>query len=76
MTAEIGSWVRWAKLSPTRLGSKESDIGKVIGARDGRSGTRELDVQFEGGDVIHGGLEHWFEKAQRETDDSAPPQIS
>jgi len=71
MAAEIGSWVRWTKLSPTRLGYKESDIGKVIGARDGRCGARELDVQFDDGDVIRGGLENWFEKAHHESEGDA-----
>ncbi len=73
MTAEIGCWVRWGKISPTRLGYKASDIGKVIGVRHCRSGGREIDVQFLDGDVVRGASEQWFEGAQFGTgDDSAP----
>ena len=72
MTAEIGSLVRWGKSSPTRLGYKASDIGKVIGVYHGRSGTDELDVEFPDGDVIRGAFEEWFERAQRGTEEEAP----
>jgi hypothetical protein len=69
MTAEIGSLVRWGKSSPTRLGYKASDIGKVIGVHNGRTGGDEVDVEFPDGDVIRGAFEEWFEKAQLRTED-------
>ena len=72
MTAQIGSLVRWGKTSPTRLGYKASDIGKVIGAYLGRSGGDELDVEFPDGDVIRGAFEAWFECAQLGTKEEAP----
>ncbi len=76
MTAEIGCWVRWGKFSPTRLGYKPSDIGKVIGVRHSRSGTREIDVQFADGDVVRGASEHWFEGAPIGTGDAIAPNSS
>jgi len=72
MTAEIGSLVRWGKSSPTRLGYKACDIGKVIGVHNGRSGGDELDVEFPDGDVIRGAFEEWFERAQLGTEKEAP----
>ncbi len=76
MTAEIGSWVKWTEFSPTRLGYRASDIGKVVGARHGRSGDREIDVLFDDGDVIRGVLEKWFERAQFGTEDEARAHMS
>jgi len=76
MTAEIGSWVKWTKFSPTRLGYRTSDIGKVVGARCGRSGDREIDVQFADGHVLLGAFEQWFERAHFGTEDEASAHIS
>ncbi len=69
MAAEIGTWVRWAKMSPTRLGYGASDIGKVVAIHDCRSGGHEIDVQFADGDVIRRAFEQWFEKAECQTED-------
>ena len=74
MTAEIGARVKWGKSSPTRLGYKASDIGKVIGVYNGRSGGDELDVEFADGDVIRGAFEEWFENVQLGTNKEVPPQ--
>jgi hypothetical protein len=30
MATEIGAWVKWTNVSPTRLGYKATDIGKVV----------------------------------------------
>ena len=72
MTAQIGTLVKWGKSSPTRLGYKASDVGKVIGVYHGRSGGDELDVEFPDGDVIRGAFEEWFERAQLGTKEQAP----
>ena len=72
MTAEIGCLVRWGKSSPTRLGYKAANIGKVVGAYHGRSGSGELDVEFLNGDVIRGAFEEWFESAQLGIKEEAP----
>ena len=72
MAAEIGTWVKWTKVSPTRLGYKATDIGKVVGARHGRSGDREIDVQFADGHVLLGAFEQWFEKAEFQIEAEAP----
>ncbi len=74
MSAEIGSWVRWTELSPTRLGYTASDIGQVVGARPGRSGDREIDVQFADGHVLLGAFEQWFERAQFQIEDETSSQ--
>ena len=74
MTAEIGTLVRWGKVSPTRLGYKACDIGKVIGVHHGRSGGDELDVEFSDGDVVRGAFEDWFESVQLGTNEEAPSQ--
>ena len=58
MAAEIGTWVKWTNVSPTRLGYKETDIG---------CGGHEIDVQFADGDVIRRAFEQWFEKAEFQT---------
>jgi hypothetical protein len=63
MTCEVGSWVKWAEATPTRLGYKLSDIGKVVGVRDCPSTGRQIDVQFEDGDIVRGAFERWFEPA-------------
>ncbi len=67
MAAEIGTWVKWTNVSPTRLGYKPTDIGKVV-AIHCRSGGYEIDVQFADGDVIRGAFEQWFEKAEIQTE--------
>ena len=64
MTAAIGTLVRWGKSSPTRLGYNASDIGKVIGVYNGRSGGDEFDVEFPDGGVIRGACQEWFENVQ------------
>jgi len=64
MAAEIGAWVKWTNVSPTRLGYKETDIGKVVAIHHCRSGGHEIDVQFADGDVIRRAFEQWFEKAE------------
>jgi hypothetical protein len=76
MSAEIGCWVRWGKFSPTRLGYKPSDIGKVISVRHSRSGAREIDVQFADGDVVRGAWEQWFEGAPFVAEDEIAPNSS
>jgi len=72
MSAEIGSWVQWTEATPTRLGYKTSDLGKVIGVRRGRSGHREIDVEFGDGDVLRGAFEGWFERAKVQTGIETP----
>ncbi len=76
MTAEIGTFVRWGKVSPTRLGYKASDIGKVIAVHLGRSGCDEIDVEFADGDVIRGAFKAWFETAQPATEGEEPPSLA
>ncbi len=71
---EIGTWVRWTKFSPTRLGYGASDIGKVIGIRHGLAG-REIDVEFRDGDVVRGAWEQWFEGAQSPSEDEIDPYL-
>jgi hypothetical protein len=66
MVAEIGAWVKWTNVSPTRLGYKETDIGKVVAIHH-CSGGHEIDVQFADGDVIRRAFEQWFEKAEFQT---------
>jgi hypothetical protein len=75
MAAEIGSWVKWGKLSPTRLGYQACDIGRVIAVRQAQSGGSEIDVQFADGDVIRGAFEQWFEGAQFATGDETSPHL-
>jgi hypothetical protein len=70
MATEIGAWVKWTNVSPTRLGYKATDIGKVVAVYR-RSGGHEIDVQFADGDVIRGASEQWFEKAEIQTEDKA-----
>jgi hypothetical protein len=65
MTCEVGSLVKWNEATPTRLGYKLSDIGKVVGVRDCPSSGREIDVEFGDGDVVRGAFERWFEPAPR-----------
>ena len=73
--AEIGTWVKWTNVSPTRLGYKATDIGKVV-AIHCRSGGHEIDVQFADGDVIRGAFEQWFEKAELQTEDEASTHVA
>ncbi len=65
MTCEVGSLVKWNEATPTRLGYKLSDIGKVVGVRDCPRSGREINVEFEDGDVVRGAFERWFEPAPR-----------
>jgi hypothetical protein len=76
MAAEIGTWVKWTSVSPTRLGYKATDIGKVVAVHRCLSGEHEIDVEFPDGDVIRGAFEHWFEKAESQTDDHASPHLT
>ncbi len=64
MALQVGSWVRWTDVSPTRLGYRASDIGKVVGvySRDGKG--LEVDVQFDDGDIVRGAFGPWFEAVQ------------
>jgi len=64
MTCEVGSWVKWNEATPTRLGYKPFEIGKVVGARDCPPSGREIDVEFANGDVVRGAFERWFEPAR------------
>jgi hypothetical protein len=75
MAAEIGTWVKWTTISPTRLGYKATDIGKVV-AIHSRSGGHEIDVQFADGDVIRGAFEQWFEKAELQKTDEASTHVA
>ncbi len=78
MTCEVGSRVKWAEATPTRLGYKMSDIGKVVGIRDCPSKGREIDVQFEDGNVVRGAFERWFEPAQpasKPQDEGSPSPV-
>ncbi len=59
---EIGSWVKWADISPTRLGYAASDIGKVVGVQRCEGKTLQIDVQFDDGDTVRGAFEPWFER--------------
>ena len=64
MTFAVGSWVRWKDVSTIRLGYAASDIGQVVRAYSVPDGESELDVEFAGGDILHGAIEHWFEAAE------------
>jgi hypothetical protein len=75
MATEIGAWVKWTNVSPTRLGYKATDIGKVVAVYR-RSGGHEIDVQFADGDVIRGAFEQWFEKAEFQTEGEAPTHVA
>ncbi len=75
MTAELGCLVRWGKFSPTRLGYKASDIGRVIAVRHSRCGGVEIDVQFADGAVVRGASEQWFEGARFGMDDDVAPHL-
>lgn len=61
---EIGSWVKWADLSPTRLGYAASDIGKVVGVHRCEGKGLQIDVQFDDGGTVRGAFEPWFERVQ------------
>ncbi len=67
MRFEMGSRVKWKDACPIRLGYMPSDIGQVVALSDDPTGSGEIDIAFENGDVVHGAFAHWFEPAERET---------
>jgi hypothetical protein len=64
MTFQVGSLVRWNATCHLRLGHSLSDIGVVVGLRDNPGQDSEIDVEFDNGDVVHGAVESWFERAE------------
>ena len=64
MTFEIGGWVRWNAACHLRLGHSPSDIGVVVGMHDYPGQDSEIDVEFDNGDIVHGAVESWFERAE------------
>jgi hypothetical protein len=63
MTFEIGSWVKWKDVCPIRLGYTPADIGRVVRVGAAHAQDDEIDVQFPGGEILHGAAGDWFEPA-------------
>ncbi len=61
MTFQIGSWVKWKKVSPIRLGYRATDIGQVVHVHDTPTRESEIDVEFGDGYVVRGAVGEWFE---------------
>jgi hypothetical protein len=63
MTFAIGSWVKWKDVCPIRLGYTPEDIGQVVRVQGFSAEDDEIDVQFAGGEIVHGAAGDWFEPA-------------
>ncbi len=63
MGFEIGSWMKWGEVCPTRLGHKASEIGRVVDVYEFEPQGFEIDVEFDNGEVVRGAVAGWFEPA-------------
>ena len=63
MSFEIGSWVKWGEVCPTRLGHQASEIGRVVDVYEFEPQGFEIDVEFDNGEVVRGAVAGWFEPA-------------
>ena len=52
MSFEIGSWVKWGEVCPTRLGHQASEIGRVVDVYEFEPQGFEIDVEFDNGEVV------------------------
>ncbi|MGO9174294.1 MAG: hypothetical protein ACLP7P_20340 [Rhodomicrobium sp.] len=72
MTFEIGSWVKWGGVCPTRLGHEASEIGRVVNVHEFDTQGFEIDVEFDNGEVVRGALAAWFEPAAPRREHDTP----